>query len=357
MKQLIVILVLVIPSLSFGQYRSGFLHYTFFGRLPSARAESLGKGYSSIDGDMTSIFFNAAGTATIQGLEVNTSFASPYYLAKKARSNFISIGYNINKYLSIGISRNNFTLGEEVSLIDTAGNIIDYGHIPVNSNYSLNSSSQPIKNLLIGLNTNFFIWKQFDKSTTSIYFDFGIIKKFQFGHKSTSHHVVNLGASITNLNFAKIKLISYGNEFENDIPVITRYGASYQFYFNKKLICDTLNTFRLLFQGEYQLLLNSEYYSGFHTGVELMLLEILSFRVGYYIEKQDDFDRPSANKNEISSFTYGFGLQIPLYKLTKIPLNINFDFTSLPQVSYIKTQNSWDNFSTYTLRMNWIINN
>ena len=355
MKKSIVILVLVIPLLSFGQYEYGFLQESFFGRQPSARAESLGKGYSSVDGDLATIFYNPAGTATLQGIEINTSFASPYYLLEKAKYNFISAGYNINKYLTIGISRNHFTTGQEINITDSVGNPIASGNTPTNSFYSLNISSQPIKNLLIGANTNYLIWKPIDESATSLYFDFGIIKKFQFGQKESINHIVSIGASISNLNFAKIKLDLNGNTFEEELPVVTRYGANYQFYLNKKWVFDTLNTFRLLLQADYQLLLNSEYHNGFHTGLELMFLEILSLRIGYYKENEYDYDLPSANENEISDITYGFGLQIPLNKLTKIPLDINFDYTSLPQTSYSKTQTSWENFSTYTLRINWII--
>lgn len=355
MKKSIVILVLVIPLLSFGQYEYGFLQESFFGRQPSARAESLGKGYSSIDGDLATVFYNPAGTATLQGIEINTSFASPYYILEKAKYNFISAGYNINKYLTIGISRNHFTTGQEINSTDSVGNPIATGNTPTNSLYSLNISSQPIRNLFIGANTNYLIWEPIDESATSIYFDFGIIKKFEFGQKITTNHAINIGASITNLNFAKIKLDFNGYEFENNLPVITRYGVNYQFYLNKKWVSGTLNTFRLLLQGDYQLLLNSDYHNGFHTGAELMFLEILSLRIGYYKESVYDYDFPSVNKNEISDITYGFGLQISLNKLTKIPLNINFDYTSLPQTSYSKTQTSLENFSTYTLRINWIM--
>ncbi len=356
MKKLITILVLVIPLLTFGQYEYGFLQESFFGRQPSARAEALGKGYSSIDGDLATIFYNPAGTATLQGAELNTSFSSPYYALKKANYNFISAGYNINKYLTIAISRNQFTIGQKINLTDSVGNPIATGFTPTNSLYSLNISSQPIKNLFIGVNTNYLIWKPINESAKSIYFDFGIIKKFEFGQKITTNHAINIGASITNLNFAKIKLDFNGNEFENNLPVITRYGVNYQFHLNKKWISDTLNTFRLLVQGDYQFLLNSDYNNGFHTGLELMFLEILSVRIGYYQESQYDYDLPSANVNEISEITYGLGLQIPLDKLTKIPLNINFDYASLPQPSYSKTQTSLGNFSTYTLRVNWIMN-
>jgi hypothetical protein len=86
-----------------------------------------------------------------------------------------------------------------------------------------------------------------------------------------------------------------------------------------------------------------------------MFLEILSVRVGYYQESQDDYDSPAMNANELSEFTYGLGLQIPLDKLTKIPLKINFDYASLPQPSFTKSQPSFENFSTYTLRVNYLL--
>jgi len=81
MKKSIIFLVLVIPVLSFGQYDYEFWNESFLGRQPSARAEALGKGYCSIDGDLATIFYNPAGTATLQGAVINTSFASPYYFS------------------------------------------------------------------------------------------------------------------------------------------------------------------------------------------------------------------------------------------------------------------------------------
>jgi len=355
MKKLIVILVLTIPLISFGQYRYGFLQESFFERQPSARAESLGKGYCSIDGDLATIFYNPSGTATLKGLEINSSFSSPCYLLDKAKYNFMSIGYNVSKYLTIGLSRNHFTAGEETNITNATGDIILAVYTPKNSLYSLNISSQPIKNLFIGVNTNCLIYKPVTESATALYFDFGIIKKIQFDKKEATNHTINIGSSLSNLNFAKIKLNYYGNMIEEDLPVVTRYGVNYQFYLNKKWISDTLNTFRFLLQGDYQLLLNSDYHNGIHTGTELMFLEILSLRIGYYKENQYDYEYPSANKDVISDVTYGIGLQIPLNKITKIPLNINFDYASMPQPSYSKIHTDWDKFSTYTFRVNWVI--
>ncbi len=352
MKRLLIVLFFVIPALTNGQYTYGLLQEMFFGRHPSARAESLGRAYCSIDGDLASVFYNPAGTATLKGLEMNNSFASPYYLAEKAIYSFLSLGYNVNKYLSVGVSRNHFSYGQEVSVIDGGGILTDE-YIPENTNYTLNVSSQPIRNLLIGLNANYFMWKRAGLSTYTVYFDFGIIKKFQFAEKEFTHQSINIGTSITNLNFAKLKQDFYGNKINEELPVITRFGANYQFFLNKSWITDSLNTLRVLLQGDYQVLLNSKYYSGYYTGLELELLEILSIRLGYYKEYHREFYVLSSN-HDFRSFTYGLGLQIPLHKLTRVPLQFRFDFTSLPQVSYVANK-TWDNFSTYTLRINWMI--
>jgi len=352
------ILLLLFPAITFGQYQSGFLSEHFFGRQPSARAEAMGKGYVSIDGDLASTFYNPAGISSINGLELNGSLASPYYLLTKAKYNLISVGYKIKDYLVIGLSRNHFTWGEKINFTDINGNTIS-SYTPYNSNYCLTLSSQPIKNLFLGLNTNYFVWQPgvMDKAATSIYFDFGAIKKFQFLQRKTSGQSINIGASITNFNYAKVTLKYLANISKNNLPVITRYGANYQFTLDKHLLIDTLKTLRLLLQGEYQILLNSQYNSALRAGCELQLLEILSFRAGYYKEKVYDYGIPSANYNEISAFTYGLGIQLPLYKLTKIPLTMNFDYTSLPQVSYTKTTTDWGNFTTYNFRINWILKN
>ena len=72
-------------------------------------------------------------------------------------------------------------------------------------------------------------------------------------------------------------------------------------------------------------------------------------------EKVDNYGLPSVNSSQISALTYGVGLQIPLNKLTKVPLNIKFDYTSLPQSNYSKVSYNWDNFTTYNLRLNWML--
>ena len=177
-------------------------------------------------------------------------------------------------------------------------------------------------------------------------------------HSSADYeHIVNLGASIINLNFAQVTVSVNGMESTSDLPVITRYGANYQFTLKKQFLFDSLDFLKIFTQGEYKMLLNSDFYSGYHFGGEITLFELLALRLGYYYEKVDDHGNPTYNNNNIHSLTYGIGLQIPLNKLTKLPLNINFDYTSLPQPSYTKSETDLANFTSYNLRLNWIMKN
>lgn len=342
MKLFTSIFCLIIPITSFGQYLPGFLPEFFFGRQPSARAEAMGKGYVSIDGDLATVHFNPAGIGSIKQLEINTSYTQPGYYLTQGYYTFYGVGYRVNKYLQFAVSQFHFDFGKT-----NAANAIK---TPYREKKTLTISSQPIKNLLVGLNANYFVWQPGqDNSANSLYFDFGVIKKFAVFKKQ---HTLNIGASISNFNYANIKANLMGIDSKFDLPVITRYGASYQFKYGKIFFIDTVNIFKVLLQSEYQMLLNSKYRSGIKFGGELMILNLLAVRAGYYKEKVFNNNLPDDNNSEIKDFTYGLGLQIPLYKLTKIPMNINFDYTSLPQVSYSRTRTNWDNFTTYSLRLN-----
>jgi hypothetical protein len=273
---------------------------------------------------------------------------------ERAKYEFTSIGYKIKDYLIVGLNRNHFLFGEKIYYTNLNGNILGSDDL-YETNICLSLASQPIKNLLLGLNTNYFIWNPLHKKSTAVYLDFGVIKKFQLIQKETSGQSVSIGASIVNFNYANITFGNNVNRTTKNLPVITRFGVNYQLSVDRHFLIDNLQTIKLLIQGEYQDVLNSDYESAFRTGIEITFLEIISIRAGYYKEKQFDFGYPVENYDHISELTYGFGLQIPLYKLTKIPLNINFDYTSLPQPSFSSNNLNHKNFSTYNLRLNWIL--
>jgi hypothetical protein len=368
-QKLFCVLIINIPVFSIGQTlpptsnptpdNGAWCEWVFFGRQPSARSEAMGRGYSTIDGDISTVFFNPAGIATIKGLEFNSSFASPYYKFNKGLYSFYTIGYKINNYLVAGLSYNHFSINETLKYTDQNGTSIQSLN-PYSTIFSLTLSSQPLKNLYIGFNANYFDFnKMYPIGTTNdpIYFDFGIIKKIQFLLKPEISHSFNLGTSIGNFNNSKLRVNTMGNNETLEIPVIFKYGLNYQLKLNKHLVIKELQTLNILLHCEGQKLLNSQYHSAFRTGGEINILEIFSIRTGYFSEKVDDNGDPTVDNSKLKAFTYGLGLQLPLSKLTKIPLIIYFDYTSLPQPSYSNINTNWGNFTVINFRLNWIINN
>ncbi len=343
MKKLLTIFSLINSSISFGQYEAGSWSEFFFGRQPSARAEAMGKGYASIDGDLAAIHFNPAGIATINRLELNTSYTPPGYYSTKGYFTFYGLGLKQSKYFQLALSQFHFDFGKT--------QVLNANKTPFTERNTLTISSEPINNLLVGINVNYFVWQPgIDKTSTTIYFDFGLIKKFNLSHTHIPQSI-NLGASISNLNYSHVNATFGGITSKYNLPVITRYGANYQLFIGRHFFPDSLHAIRLLLQSEYQMLLNSKYRSAIKIGGELMILEMLSIRAGYYKEKVYNYGFPDYNKSRIEDFTYGFGIQIPLYRFTKIPMNINFDYTSLPQVNYSRTLADPDKYKTYSLRV------
>ena len=335
------LLVFLIPFSSFAQYTA--LEEFFFGRVPGARAEAMGKAFAAVDGDMTSVFYNPAGTASTEGLALNGSYATPYYMLKDANYLFTGAGYRIKDYLFIGVSTHQLYYGTLPFLFNDDGNFTTTEGELTAANYTLNISSH-INNWMTGININYLTHKSPFTKTDGFYFDAGIIKQIELFSADTGRHKLNLAASVINFSHSKPEGEYDNNNFKMKLPVTTRIAASY-IYKDKSRVFDKLDSFQFLFQLEYKLLLNSKFLSGTHTGAEILLLEIIALRCGYYKEKFG-----------FSDFTYGAGLQLPFYKLSKIPLNINFDYTSLPQPSSdIGFSKTWDNFSTFTLRINWRI--
>ena len=79
---------------------------------------------------------------------------------------------------------------------------------------------------------------------------------------------------------------------------------------------------------------------------------MLSLRCGYYYENIDDGGHPN-NEDQLSQFTYGLGIDIPVYKFTDYPISLQIDYTSLPQVSYGTYWSDFDNFNSFTIKLSW----
>ncbi len=200
-------------------------------------------------------------------------------------------------------------------------------------------------------------------SAENVYFDFGAIKKITIGKNPKLVQSASVGVDVSNLNNATLTLTvepinatDQPQDLTNQLPVMNRYGANYQIAWNEGILFDSLTTFKCMLVFDYRHLLNSEYYSGYRLGGEFTVLDMLIFRLGTFEENHFNFGF-SGNKTLISDFTYGFGLQVPLHKITKVPVQLNIDYTSLPQVSFRKSTSDHENFTSLNFGLSLIPNN
>lgn len=308
----------------------------FFGRMPNAKAEAMGRAYTAADGDLSSIFTNPAGTASLQGIEVQASNAAPYYLLEEANYFFGSAGVSLSKYLTASVSYHECNLGH---LMGYEGDIYDEDMF---SNMTLNLSSELFKDLYVGMNVNYFNMDYMFWKDNKIYFDLGVIRKFRLSEKNSQ--ILNLGAAITNLTFAEIHKVEGLYSFDAEIPATARVGGEYSFVIDKSP--GKLDSYTFQFLTDLNLILTSQKSYSVNMGANVTFSEIFSVRGGFY---HSDIDG-----GKISPFTYGIGLQCPFYKISKVPMLVAVDYTSLPQPSYNKHyQAEWDNFNSVNLRVVW----
>lgn len=325
------------------QYSPSHLSEFFFGRQPSARAEAMGRGYMAVDGDLGSIYFNAAGVASVTQPTVNITYTSPGYYMTRGFYYSWALNYKIHKYLQIAASQFRFDFGKTV--------VANATKTPYSQRFVLNASSEPIKKLLVGINANYFTWHPgIDKAYNNLFLDFGVIKKISFtDENAASNHTLSLGSSIQNLNYASTRATFDNVTNDYDLPVILRAGISYKYKGKQLYLLDSVPIVNATFQAGYQTLLNSEYRSGIQVGGEVTFLNLISLRAGHYNENVYDYNLPENNRNNIAAFTYGLGVIIPTRSLLKIPVDIKFDYTNLPQVNYSKVLPQPDNFNTIGL--------
>ena len=158
-------------------------------------------------------------------------------------------------------------------------------------------------------------------------------------------NIFNQGIDLSN----NVKIIDIKEYF----PSILRIGISNELNYFDKSIYAKSHFIRLTTAFEYQNVVNYKYRTATKFGAELSLLNIAFARCGYYSESQL---KASNGKGELTDFTYGFGINLEWSKLlnTKSPFSMALDYTSLKQPTYIVNFDDWDNFTIYSIRLNYL---
>lgn len=330
----------------------GALDELFFYHHPSARAEAMGKGYVAVDGDVLASFYNPAGLASARGILITGSYLpTPFYLLEKSSLSFIGGSFQVGDYGVVGLSRYHLSYGKMWEA-DELGRVIGKFNF-YESMYALTLATN-LEYLLLGVNLKLIHQRMGSKvNTNSGLADLGILKSFSLEESQGIQQEVKIGASLFNFTYSSIG----SSNQEDELPVIFRLGGSYQISLFKGAMLGNLRTLDALCHIEYQRLFNSKYRRGIKVGGELTFLQVLALRYGYYRQNINDYGYPEVNKNLLSENTYGWGVQIPLrqFSHSKIPLDLKFDMVRLPQPNYIKTAKMEEEFSLYTLSVNWLL--
>jgi len=351
MKKLIILLSFLLYNVIFAQQYNDFAREIFFGRLPSAKSEAMGRIVTlNLDPYFVSQS-NPANLLSTKGVAVFYSNSSTFYGYNDASYHYAGISYNTQKFGAIAFNLLLFNSGATI--------FIPQGGVSFNNPfeekrflYTLTYSNKIKDWFSLGINANLFV-ADFGEGQmySDSFFELGLSRDFNLIKKSEIKDDLTVGTQIKNIFNQSFTAI---DEAQSDaFPSIFRIGISNQLeYFDLDIYkIAYLLGFTIAF--EYQDLLNSGKRTAYKTGGELALLDIAFLRGGYYSETKFNYGINSTDKLE--EFTYGFGLKLDFekYIANNFPLILLFDFVSLAQPTYTADFDDWDNFTTFTLIANY----
>jgi hypothetical protein len=355
MNKIITLLLFYLSISVFPQTYNDFAQEIFFGRLPSAKTEAMGRILTL---NFDSYFIsqsNPANLAATKGIAGFYSHSSPLYGYNEATYNYAGVSYNNATVGAFAFNFLSFKTGMTFYVTEEGGPEIIGTFEPGMDLYTLTYANEIAQWFSFGINANLFInHLGEDQSFTGTFFELGLSRDFHLISDSQIKDDISIGTQLKNIFNQSFSAI---DEAQADaFPSIFRVGISNtteytdtDAYKNSYLLGFTLGI-------EYQNLFNSDYRTAYKAGAELSLLDILFLRGGFYHETTIDYGFNLTGKLE--EFTYGLGLKLDFYQLfTKnFPLVLLFDYVSLKQPTYIIDFDDCDNFTAFTLIANYKLN-
>lgn len=344
------------PVFSVAQYTFGFQQEYFFGRLPSAQMEAMGRANVAVGGSLASSFFNPAGIGLIQGQEAAFSTSAPFYVLFESDYTYLGTARRFRSNMVGAISLNRFAIGPTTFDININGQRYPLD-LSSSNNISLSYAIEPVKGLHIGTNVNTYLWKYIEEVpvTSAFHIDLGALYRKTLNESKNAASHLQLGASLTNATFGGISFASpLGDEDQAEFPSVLRVGAA--FITEGPVDCQLLGLNNLRFTGtlEYQNVVNSDYRSGIRLGTETVIWEVLAVRLGYFTHSLYNLGNPD-NRDQMRDLTFGFGLIIPFEQLLgeRLPFNLHVDYTALKQPPTTFGGTRLDNMRTFSFRFVW----
>ncbi|MBN8570890.1 MAG: PorV/PorQ family protein [Ignavibacteria bacterium] len=370
MRPLSIVIFLIFSTNIFSQssqYTSkydGTLAELYLYRQPSAKAEAMGRGMVANNNADFGSYYNPALTSLGKGINFNSSYSTPYYLATESKFNYLGISYSDEKLGSFGLSRYYWTLGEEIVYTTETGQEILTVDPDLNySLYTLNYSREIVKDFFAGINLG-LVHLHFPQPITlaneiatpkdAFTADIGVIKRFNL--ESSAYKKVNQSIQLAGsvVNFTGSKITYNNNDGTSLLPIILRLGGSYNVKFKGGSIFPNSNLYESLTHIEYQNVTNSDYNKAFMIGEEFIFSDIFILRAGFFTQTVGL--ETQYNEGSQSQFTYGAGIKLPLNYIfnMKNTLSLGIDYVNMEPPTFSKSYKSWDHFNTINLNLKFI---
>jgi len=332
----------------------------FFGRLPGARAEGMGRSGAAAAGGASGHFFNPAYAALAGGISLSATRAQPFYRYKDARYLFIGLTFNQGSYGAFGISRWRFDTGNTPQSADrwkASWYTISYAFKAGKGGYcglSLNTIQQEMTgggSGSAGADQPFLAQER-----SSFFMNAGLVKLFTWTGAGRSTEALLISAGFTNLSGAHL---SYTNRdilrADTAVPSILRLGLSFTGA-RLKNSPSRKEVVRLISLAEYYCTTRDRSHAGINLGAEISLYSVCSVRAGYCREKTGNAALSGAS-GVYSGATWGFGIEVPVNRLTgnRLSCTMKLDYAHLaePADAPVKQTGGAGAFHVISVNVGW----
>ncbi|MBN1970843.1 MAG: hypothetical protein JXR48_18980 [Candidatus Delongbacteria bacterium] len=320
MKKIILVMMVILSGALYSQAKSEPAHTyedLFYLRSVSARMEATG---------LTGVTYNnwdnpAADYNESISFKFNYSNNPNYY--DDGAYYFFDAGFSPIKNFRVNLAYEN--LSHDYYLFEFDENKEN------NTVTKLSVNSKILDNLFFGISGNYYFYKN-DSNVTDVngeelasevkktYWtvDFGAL--YEYTNSDIPNQKLTFAASYQNAIQTDLELEPSKLSYDNELPAILKLGTTWNLFNNDD---NWMADYNLKLHYQYRTLTDSSLRDMNSFGLEYTQYDMLTARLGYYIDDEAKDD---------GQFTYGFGIAIPFNKfdnLKSIPLEIRLDYAHL----------------------------
>ncbi len=308
----------------------------YYGRVPGARVEAMGRAGMAASRAAFAHFYNPAATSFTKGFNIGIQKSGPFFIYRDAEYEYTGLSLNKSPLGAVGFSRWYFESGPGGVEGEWKASVYTISYSfkwfwDIFFGFSLNNLSQEINTLPIYSSS---IWPEDlpqPLERTGFYINTGLTKIIRSRDPEAQNWDLRLSAFFRNPGRSELAGSDFNYWQDIEIPSVIRVGAAFR-ALPLYTPDDPNENLGILAGTEYYYSANYDNRNGMNHGLEISLYRLLSLRCGYFYEKtveSSSFGKTSS----FSAFTYGFGVDIPLDRIPgrNIPLKISLDYARLKE--------------------------